>query len=153
MSVQKYYLNGNEKFATVAPIVTEAFHIDFGAQTTANGARTLVNFPKGTVIVGWAGRIVEAAESLGSGTMAFGFTGTIMVSSALGSGAMTLGAMIRPSSTHEDNGPLVLTADDTFDATNATTGMSAGKVDVYVTYIPLPKDNLDTNVFKVFTTT
>ena len=66
---------------------------------------------------------------------------------------MTLGTYIGPAATNEDNLPLLLTSDDTFDAINGTTGMSAGKVDVYVSYIPLPKDALDTNVFHVYVTT
>ena len=151
MSAQPNYPVGNEKFKTLAPVVTEAFQIDFGAQTT--GTATLRNYPAGTQIIGWCGRIAEAAEGLGAATMQFGFAGTILVSSALASGDMTLGDWVQPSSTHEDNGPLVLASDDTFDSINATTGMSAGKVDVYVTYLPLPKDALDTDVFHVYTTT
>ena len=145
------YPVGQDRFKTVAPVVTEAFQIDFGAQVT--GTNTLRNYPAGTLMLGFAGRVAEAAEALGSGTMQFGLTGTVLLTSALGSGAMTLGTYIGPAATNEDNLPLLLTSDDTFDAINGTTGMSAGKVDVYVSYIPLPKDALDTNVFHVYVTT
>lgn len=148
---QKVYPTGNNKHGTHAPLVTDAFQIDFGAQTT--GTITLRNYPAGTLIYGWGGRIVEAAESGGSGTMQFGFASTIMVTSSLASGTMTLNTWVGPSTTHEDNGPLRLTSDDTFDAICATTGYTAGKVDVYLTYQALPKDNLDTDVCHVYVTT
>lgn len=147
----KYYPVGSDKFGTVAPIKVDAFHIDFGGQTT--GTITLRNYPAGTQIVGWAGRITEAAEGLGSATMQFGFTGTIMISSSLTSDLITLGTWFGPSTTHEDNGPLLLTSDDTFDSINGTTGMSAGQADIFVTYIPLPKTALDTDVCHVYVTT
>ena len=150
MSVQKRYPVGNERFGTVAPFVTEAFQIDFGAQTT--GTITLRNYPAGTLVYSWAGYCAEACETGGSGTMQFGFAGTVLVSSSLTSDDMTAGTWIGPSSTHEDNGPLLLTSDDTFDSINGTTGCTAGKLDVFVTYQPLPKDGLDTDVCHVYVT-
>jgi len=145
------YPVGQERFKTVAPVVTDAFHIDFGAMTT--GTDTLKTYDAGTLLLAFGGRVAEAAEALGSGTMQFGFTGTVLLTSALATGAMTAGAYIGPAPTNEDNLPLLLKSDDTFDVINATTGMSAGKVDMYVTYIPLPKTALDTNVFHVYKTT
>ena len=152
----KFYPVGNDKFGTAAPVVVDPFHIDFGAQTT--GTANLRNYPAGTVILNWAARVTEAAESLGSGTMQIGFPGTPMVTTAMASGAMTLAAWIGPKvSSALSSGlfppPYIITTDDTFDSVNATTGMSAGQVDVFVTYIPLPKSALDTNVCHVYTTT
>ena len=151
MGVEKKYPTGFNQYATVAPIVTDAFQIDFGLGTTSTFTHR--NYPAGSQILSWAGRMAEAAESGSAGTLAIGFTGTVLVSSSLTTGDMTLGAWIGPSTTHEDNLPLLLTSDDTFDTVIATDSYTAGKVDVYVTYIPLPKCALDTNEFTVYVTT
>jgi len=146
------YPVGQERFKTIAPVVTEAFSIDFGsaASTCTTAIKT---YDAGTLMLGFAGIIREAAESATTGTMQFGLTGTVLLTSALSSGAMTVGDYIAPAVSNEDNLPLLLKSDDTFDVIGATTIMTAGKVDMYVTYIPLPKDALDTNVFHVYVTT
>ena len=151
MGVEKRYPTGFNQYATVAPVVVDAFQIDFGASSTST--ITHKTYPAGTMLMGWGGRMAEAAESGSAGVITFGFTGTPLLTSALGTGVMTAGLWIAPDTTKEDNVPIVLTADDTFDTLVATDSFTAGKVDVYVTYVPLPKVALDTNEFHVYVTT
>lgn len=150
--VMKYYpVQGTNKFQTVSFPITKAFHVDFGAGTTTLGTVTLQGFKKGSIILGFAARVVEAYESTGSGTFQLGFASTQMLSSAIASGVAVLNAVLRPSSTAATT-PLVLTANDTFDFIPGTSvTASAGKVDVYVTYIPMPDNNLTTGDFVSYT--
>jgi hypothetical protein len=111
--VSKYYpVQGSNKFETVSFAMTKAFAVDFGAGTT--GTHTMARFPKGALILGFSGRITEAMEAAGSATVQFGFVGTQMLSSALGSGVAVLNYIVGPSSTAVVV-PIRLAADDTFD--------------------------------------
>ena len=150
MGVDKYYpVQGVNKFQTVSFPMTKAFAVDFGAQST--GTYQTASFPKGAVILGFSARVTEAMETAGAGTLQLGFTGTQMLSSATGSAVAVLDAVLRPSTTAVKV-PLVLTADDTFDIIVGTTSCTAGKVDVFVTYIPLPVDDLSTSDFLSYVT-
>lgn len=151
-TVMKYYpVQGTNKFQTVSFPITKAFHVDFGAGTTTLGTVTLEAFKKGSIILGFAAKVVEGYESTGSGTFQIGFASTQMLTSALSSSVAVLGAVLRPSSSAATT-PHVLTADDTFDFVPGTSvTASAGKVDVFVTYIPMPNEDLTTADFKSFT--
>jgi hypothetical protein len=149
--VDKFYpVQGTNKYMTVSFPITKAFRIDFGAQTV--GTIECHTFPKGSMVLGFSARVVEAMESGGAATLQLGFTGKHMLSSALGSGAATLGLILSPmgftSNTANACPPYVLTANDTFDSIIASTYCTAGKVDVFVTYIPLPINDLTTTEFK-----
>lgn len=150
----KYYpVQGSNKFGTVSFPMTKAFRIDCGAMVT-QAATAVETFTKGTIILGWVGRVVEAFEGLGAATLIFGFTGTHMISTTLATGALTLGKIVCQAkfTTLTDvlgYVPYVCsTGDDTFDVTCATTGLSAGKIDIFITYIPLPSEDLSTKDFK-----
>lgn len=152
-NVDKYYpVQGTNKFQTVSFPITRAFRVDFGAATTHTA--TMESFPKGSLILGFSGRVVEAMEAAGAATVQFGFVGSQMLSSALASGTMVADYIVRPSSTAVKI-PHVLAADDTFDIVVATTNLSAGKVDFFVTYIPIPLFGvgLSTKEFRQWVTT
>lgn len=147
--VGKYYpVQGSNKFQTVSFPITKAVAIDFGAQSTSStyGAFTI---PKGSLILGFTARVQEAYDSgAKAGTFQLGITGTGMLTSALSSGTATaVGAIVGPSSTMVLN-PIWLKTDDTFDVIIGTSGgATAGKVDVYITYVPIPQAALSTSEF------
>jgi len=150
-NVGKYYpVQGTNRFQTVSFPITRAFRIDFGAGTT--GTRQTEVFPKGATVYGFAARVVEAVETAGAGTVQLGFSGTDALSSALTSGQLTLDTIVGPSTT-SDVLPIVLGAADTFDVILGTTDATAGKVDVFVTYTPIPIVDLSTSDFRQWVTT
>ena len=149
----KYYpMQGATKYETVSFPITKAFRVDFGAATSGS-TRPCVIFPKGAIVLGFSCRVTEAYESAGAGTISVGFTGTQMLSSATGSGVAVLGAIIGKSST-SINGGVVLTADDAFDVTSDASGAAtAGKLDVFVHYIPVPGEPLNSTDFREYVST
>ncbi len=150
-NVGKYYpVQGTNRFQTVSFPITRAFRIDAGAGTTATHQTEV--FPKGAIIHGFSARVVEAFEAAGSATVTMGFTGTDCLSSALTSATLVLDYIVGPSTT-ADVLPVTLKADDTFDVTIATTNLIAGKVDVFVTYTPIPIVDLSTSDFRQWVTT
>jgi len=92
MAVDKYYpMQGTNKFQTVSFPITKAFSVDIG-EDTATGTHTLFTVPKGSVVLGFIGRVTEALESTAAATVQIGFTGVGgMLSTAHGSGAFTVG--------------------------------------------------------------
>ena len=149
--VDKYYpVQGVNKFQTVSFPITKAVAVDFGA-VSSSGVVELCTIPKGAVIHQIWGRVTEAYETAGTGAgFTLGVTGTNMMSTAHASGAATLGTIIAPAvSSGEAFGiPIVLTADDTVDLTIGTSGAAtAGKMDVYVNYTPIPSGDIDTANF------
>lgn len=157
MAVDKYYpVQGVNKFQTVSFPITKAFVIDAAAATT--GTHTLFTLPKGSRVSGWTARVSESVETLGAGTVQMGLTGVgAMLSTVMASGAMTAGTVLGVSSNTVLTSntsyqiPVVLTANDTFDFIVATTGLSAGQIDVFLTYTPLPVDDLTTSEFLTYT--
>ena len=144
-----YPVQGSNKFKTVSFPVTEAFRVDFGAQGSSGTATTL-RLPAGTIVLGFVARVVETYVSSGAGTFQLGFTGEDLLTSALASAAAQEGAILTPTS---GGGPLHLEASDTFDVIIGTSGgASAGKVDVFLTYIPVPAEDLSTSEFRQFVT-
>ena len=148
--VGKYYpVQGSNKFETISFPITKAFALDFGAQ--AAGTVALFTVPKGAICIGISARVTEAAESVSAATLQLGFTGTQCLTSAYGTGAMTLGAVL----THSSTGimPRALAANDTFDSIVASTAFTAGKAEVYLTYIPVPDgENVSTSDFPSYVT-
>ena len=93
-SPNKYYpVQGSNKFETVSFPMTKAFTVDFGGSAATN-TFALETFTKGSVILGFVAKVVEAMETGGAGTVKFGFSGTIMMSTARASGAATLDTII-----------------------------------------------------------
>jgi hypothetical protein len=162
MAVDKYFpVQGSNKFQTVSFPITKAFAVDVGAQSTSNATVALATFPKGSVILGFAARVTEALVSTAAATIQLGFTGVgYMLTSVHASGAFTVGTILAPGgagasavSSKQYCIPYVLTADDTFDVILATDAPSAGKADIFVTYVPIPQGNLSTSDFLSIVTT
>lgn len=155
MSVDKYYpVQGSNKFQTVSFPITKAVAIDFGAQGSSGTAATF-SLPKGSLVLGFAVRFVEAYESTGASApvgVKLGFTGTELLTSPITSSVGIVGAVVGPSTTAVKV-PRVLTADDTFDVIiGASGGALSGKVDVFITYVPIPVPNLSTKEFLSYVT-
>ena len=148
MSVQKYYpVQGTNKFQTVSFPMVKAFSIDFGAQ--AVGTDTTAQFPKGAMILGFIARVTEAASSAGgTATLQIGFSGTSMLSSAIAESSLTDGAVFGANG----SAPIVLSDYDTFDSIVGTEAFTSGKIDVFVLYVPLPSESLDSDNFAEYTT-
>ena len=111
------------------------FDIDFGAQGT--GTDTTETFSKGDMILGFSAVVTEAMTSSSGSSIKLGFTGTSMISAAVAKADAVVDYPIGPDNA-SDAAPLLLTADDTFDSTVATTAATAGKVNVTVWYLEAP---------------
>jgi len=114
------------------------FSIDFGIQE-ANTATT-ETFLKGDMILGFSAVVTEAMTSGGSATIQLGFTGTTMLSAAVGKATAVADYPIGPDHS-ADAAPYVLVANDTFDSIVGTATATAGKVDVTVWYIAAPSSH------------
>jgi hypothetical protein len=127
------------------------------SNTTAATTYTLFTVPKGSVVLGFTGRVSAAVESTNAATVQIGFTGVGgMLSTAHASGAATLGTIITGNSNSALSSatyqlPYVLTANDTFDLIVGGNRANAGKIDVFLTYIPVPVDDLSTDEFLTYT--
>jgi|TARA_R110002012_G_scaffold80711_2_gene204569 hypothetical protein len=119
----------------VSNVKMKQFSIDFGIQE-ANTATTEV-FEKGQLILGFSAVVTEAMTSGGSATIQLGFTGTTMLSAAVGKATAVADYPIGPDNS-ADAAPYVLVANDTFDSIVGTATATAGKVDVTVWYIDAP---------------
>lgn len=117
----------------VLQLKKKQFSIDCGIQE-ANTATT-ETFSKGDMILGFSAVVTEQPVSSGSATVQFGFTGTAMLSAAVGKATAVADYPIGPDG---GDGPLVLVANDTFDSIVGTATLTAGKVDVTVWYIEAP---------------
>jgi hypothetical protein len=84
--------------------------------------------------------------SASDATVQIGFTGTDMLTTAWASDTAILNAIVSKPNTSLFS-PYVLTANDTFDIIVASTACTAGKMDIYCTYIPVPLENLSTSDF------
>ena len=151
--VDKFYpVQGTNKFRTVSFPMTDAFRIDSNGLGNSETVGTK-SLPKGTMVLGFVARCVEAFETAGSGTVQLGFTGAQMLSSPIGSAASVVGSIIAHSST-AINPTYVLSANDTFDIIIDASGLStAGKWDVFLTYVPVPINDLSTSEFRQYIAT
>lgn len=150
----KYYpIQGSNKFQTVNFPVTSAFVVDFATQVA--GTYAVKYFPAGSLILGFYGKITEAMETAGSGTVQMGFT-SLMVTSAHASGTATVGTILAPhfptSGTVVSHEAIVLTANTAFNCIVATNTCTAGKADVFVTWLPPVAEDLSTDEFPVYVT-
>jgi hypothetical protein len=145
--VDKYYpVQGVNKFQTISFPITKGVAVDFGA-VSASGVVVLDTIPKGALVLSIWGRMTEAYETAGTGAgFTLGLTGTPLLSSAHGSSSAGLGVIVAPPDSSGMS--IVLTANDTVDLTIGTSGAAtAGKMDVYISYIPTPVGDLTTADF------
>jgi len=146
MKPEKIYpYSGMRKFGTWNVPVVDAFRIDAGAQAIGTAACKM--YHKGDNILGFMVRVTEAVTSSGSATLQLGFTGASQLSAAVLKTTLVDGYQFGPV----DKGAYMLTADDTFDSKVAVAALTAGKVDVYVIYIPAITEDLPSTVHEFVT--
>ena len=134
MAVNKIYpVQGSNKWESVGLPIVKAFRIDAGVQGA--GTAACLTFNKGDMILGFQAVVTEAVTSGGSATVQLGFTGKTMLSAATGKATLVADYPLGPDES-SDAAVYVLAADDTFDCIVATATLTAGKFDVYVTYVP-----------------
>lgn len=146
-NVDKYYpVQGVNKFRTVSFPITKEFRVDL-ANTTGAATYALFQVPAGAIVHGFAVRMASALETAGSGTVQFGFTGKAgQLTAATASGAATAGTILVPNSTAAGAPQLyITTAADTFDLIVATAAATGGIADVFLTYTPIPTEDLNTD--------
>ena len=150
--IQRYYpMQGSKRYETTSAVVVDTFRIAATANTAA-ATTTLKSFPKGSLILGFVGRVTTAFTSTGSATLQLGFTGASQLSAATAKTDIDgIGDIVGPSSTNTA-GPYVCAADDTFDAIVGTTFFSAGEMDIHVVYVP-PPDGVADSTFKQYALT
>lgn len=153
MFADKFYpVQGSNRFMTCSFPITKGFHVDLKGSTA--GTHTAFSVPKGSVVLGFSARVTEALESTGI-TVQLGFTGVgSMLSTAHASGAATVGTIITGNSnsalsSKTSQMAYIPTADDTFDIiiTGPITTAQSGEFDVFLTYIPIPTEDLSTSEF------
>ena len=152
MSIQRYYpMQGSKEYETTGAICVKTFRFSATANTAA-GTKVGPYFDKGSLILGFCGKVSEAFTSTGSATLTVGFTGTNMYGPDSAKTAIdAIGDIVGPSPT-ETPIAMILTADDTFDFTVGTTKFSAGKMDIHVAYLP-PPDGVADSTFKQYAST
>ncbi len=153
-------VQGSNKFETVSFTITKAVAVDFGAMTTGTGTRALFSLPKGTLVLGSVVRIKELLVSTAAATVQFGFTAQKVLTTATGSGVAVVGAILpamqltfTSDTAVSAAAPYTLEAADTFDIILAVDKPSAGKADIFLTYVPVPTGDIDTaNFLSIITT-
>lgn len=148
-----YPVQGSNKFQTVNFPVTSAFRVNFATQVA--GTHVVRYFPAGSIILGFYGKVVEAMETASAGTVTLGFT-SLMVTSAHASGTATVGTIFAPhwptSGTAVSNEVITLTANTAFNCIVATNTCTAGKIDMFVTWLPPIAEELSTDEFAEYVT-
>jgi len=129
-------VQGMNKYGTTDFIMCKSFKIDFSTMDDETGATEV--FTKGSVI--WGFRIKITTAAAGGTSMAFGFTGTEMMSATTALANIdAIGDIVGPElGANASASCLVLTANDTFDATAVGT-FTDGKCDVDIWY-SAPRD-------------
>ena len=153
MSVQRMYpQQGSKAFETTSLPIVRSFRMSSATGNTATGTWTTEVFPKGSVILGFVGKVTTAFASTGSATLQIGFTGACQLSAATAKTSVdAAGDILGPAATNTA-GPYALTADDTFDFIVGTAKFNAGAMDVHVIYVPPPDGTCD-STFKQYALT
>ena len=150
--VQRHYpMQGSRAFETTSMPVVTTFRYSCSANTATN---TTVGpyFPKGSMILGFQGKVTTAFTSTGSATLTIGFTGLSQLSAQTAKTSIdAVGDIVGPAVT---NVPIacVLAADDSFDFLVETAKMSAGNMDIHVLHVP-PANGTADSTFKLFSAT
>ena len=152
MSIQRYYpMQGSTKYETTGAICVSTFRFSATANTAA-GTKAGPYFTKGSLILGFCGKVSEAFTSTGSLTLQIGFTGTNLLSAATAKTSVdAIGDVVGPAAASVPCA-MILTADDTFDFIVGTAHASAGKIDCHVAYLP-PPDGVADSTFKQYVAT
>ena len=152
MGIKRYYpVQGSMEYETTGAICVKTFRLSATANTAAATTAGPI-FTKGSLILGFAGKVTEAFTSTGSATLTIGFTGTNQLSGDTAKTAIdAIGDVVGPSAT-ETPCAMIVTADDTFDFIVGTTKFSAGKMDCHVAYLP-PPDGVADSTFKQYAST
>lgn len=146
-------LNSTGMYGAVCLPMTVGFKVDFGTVTTQ--AHTVYTVPTGSLILGWMGKITEATTGPGTATLEFGFLGTGMATTVcVASAVFTLGKIFAPkggfgtsagTSVVSQVVPYINTTGAAlFSVRLLTTGLTAGKADIYLTYTMMSTGTLST---------
>ena len=148
MAIQRYFpMQGSKAFETTSCVVVDTFRVTATGNSAA-GTSTLRTYPKGATILGFRGRVTTAFTSTGSGTLSVGFTGTSQLSEVYAKTSIdAVNDIVGPAATNTA-GPLVLTADDTFDFITGTAKWTTGAMDVDVIYVPPPDGVADSTFYQ-----
>ena len=152
MGIQRYYpMQGSRKYETTSAIVVDTFRLSCTANT---GVMTLTGptYTKGSMLLGFSGKVTTAFTSTGTAKIRIGLIGTGMSSIIHGLTAVNdIGEIIGPGATNTP-AVLTLTADDTFDLGVTAVKMSARAMDVRVVYVPAPDGVADTTFKQYYST-
>ena len=150
--IQRYYpMQGSKKYETTGAICVKTFRYSATANSAANTSEGPI-FTKGSLILGFCGKVTEAFTSTGSATLTVGFTGTNQLGPDSAKTAIdAIGDVVGVSPT-ESPCAMIVTADDTFDFTVGTAKFSAGQMDFHVVYLP-PPDGVADSTFKQYVAT
>lgn len=135
-------MQGSKKYESTNAIVVTTFRLSATANTETM-TLTGPTFSKGSIILGFAGRVDTAFTSTGTAKLRIGFIGTNQSSAIHGLTAVdAIGEIVGPAAT---NTPchLTLLADDTFDFGITAVKLSAGILDCHVAHVPPPDGTLD----------
>ena len=139
MAIQLYYpMQGSRKFGTSSSPITKSFRVDYTACSVSN-IKTCAQFPKGSLVLGFLCKVVTAFTSTGSAVLSAGLAADSAnkTSSVIAVASLVESYVFGLSSTATAV-PFVLSAGTAFTLHNNTVHMSAGVMDVHVTYVPPP---------------
>ena len=150
--IQRHYpMQGSRAYETTSMPVVTTFRYSCSANSATNTTAGPY-FPKGSMIMGFQGKVTTAFTSTGSATLTIGFTGLSQLSAATALTSIdAVGDIVGPAVTNVCI-PCVLAADDSFDFLVATAKMSAGNMDIHVLHVP-PADGTADSTFKLYAAT
>ena len=144
-------MQGSKRYETTSAVIVDTFRMTATANTAAGTSETRT-YPKGATILGIRGRVTTAFTSTGAATLSIGFTGASQLSEVYAKTSIDgYGDIAGPAATNTA-GPLVLTADDTFDFIVGTAPFTTGAMDIDVVYVPAPDGSAD-STFKQYALT
>lgn len=139
--VDRYFpIQGSNKWETVNFEMTKAIHVDVSAGTVATHDTFIL--PKNVIVTGIVCR-VHTATAGGTVVATVGSTSTSAHAAGSAAGALQ-GAIPTEANAYLSSATAV-------QVTIGTAAMTAGKVDIYVSYIPYPLEDLDPNVHASYT--
>ncbi len=144
-------MQGSTKYETTSAVCVKTFRFSATANTAVVTQAGPI-FDKGSLILGFCGKVTEAFTSTGSATLSIGFSGTNQDSIIHGLTAVdAIGEIVGPGASNVPCS-MILTADDYFDMAVTGVKLSAGKIDCHVIYVP-PPDGVADSTFKQYAST
>ena len=154
--ITKHYpMQGSRRHETTSFPCVKTFRLTCTG-IAADKTTTLHQFEKGSMVLGFQGKVTEVFGA--TGTLQLGFTGKGMISTAIEMTTLTsVGVFMGPSTTGAALTYVVEAVSDTFDVINVgysvtAGGAATGALDIHVLYVPPPDGAADSTYKQYYAT-